>query len=52
MSLIRDNFVKLLIISLYNTKSTTFSNMCENVITTYKLMRYHDELIAMRRNRL
>lgn len=35
MSLIRDNFIKLFIIYVFNTKLTTFFNMYENDKTTY-----------------
>lgn len=34
MSLMSDNFIKSLIISLFNTKLTTFLNMYANVINT------------------
>jgi len=40
MRSLRDNFVKSLIISLFNSKLTTFLNIYENVKTTYsKLQR-------------
>ena len=35
MSLVKDNFVKSLIISFYNTTLITFINMYENVKMTY-----------------
>jgi len=39
MLILRDNFVKTFVISLSNTKLTTFFNMYTNVKTTYNKIK-------------